>query len=468
MLSEKISYLLKLLGTGNKQISNYAGCSPTNFSRLKSGSRAPDKNSPTIRKLCDGVYGFAKDTESLSRLRVLTGCIDGSEQELKEALANWLFDEKPVKFSDLYTHDVTDMVGKKISSLMELTGVSGSKLSRELNIDPSYISRLRSGERILKNNSAIMDMICEKLSLRAIAVGKASELKALMELPEDFSIEEDTPAIVKKWLYAHDKTENITVVKKIIQSIEDYPDQIQEIPPMNSDDIPEEVLNDDAPDYVGTSGLRKAVMRFLGNAAKNQCRELKLYSDQGLSWLNGEFGYKWHALMNSCLKEGIPIKIIHNIERDSEEMLMAIGKWLPLYMSGVIEPYYCTKKNGDRFKHTLFLAPENACITGCCVAGHEDGAYYTYVTSPERLAFLENEFDDLLSVSRPLVKMKKGTSSPSGESSVYTYSKVQICVCDSYVIVNKLSAPATSFTFSHPMLCRAFKIFVQTLKPEFD
>ena len=55
MISKRIEYLLWVLATDNTQLAAYAGCSESNFSRLKSGSREPDRDSVTIRKFANAV-----------------------------------------------------------------------------------------------------------------------------------------------------------------------------------------------------------------------------------------------------------------------------------------------------------------------------------------------------------------------------------------------------------------------------
>ena len=53
--------------------------------------------------------------------------------------------------------------------------------------------------------------------------------------------------------------------------------------------------------------------------------------------------------MEACIRGGVRIRIIHNIDRGLEEMTAAIRGWLPLYMSGRIEGFYSTRPGGSRF-----------------------------------------------------------------------------------------------------------------------
>lgn len=108
--------------------------------------------------------------------------------------------------------------------------------------------------------------------------------------------------------------------------------------------------------------------------------------------------------MYAVLKNENQIKIIHNVDRNFSEMLTGIEKWLPLYMSGLIEGYYC--KNTDiKFSNTLFVAPDTAGIYGSFVSGTEESGIYQYACTPERVRYFEKQFDALLASSQPLVQV---------------------------------------------------------------
>ncbi len=51
MFSKKVDFLLKKLDVENSVIAGYSGCSPANFSRLRSGARNYTGKSTTVKKL---------------------------------------------------------------------------------------------------------------------------------------------------------------------------------------------------------------------------------------------------------------------------------------------------------------------------------------------------------------------------------------------------------------------------------
>jgi hypothetical protein len=157
--------------------------------------------------------------------------------------------------------------------------------------------------------------------------------------------------------------------------------------------------------YFGKTGLREAAQRFLANAAiKSGPGELLLYSDSDIEWMTDDAVYvkRWGALMTAVLSGGTRIRIIHNIGRTNAEMLAAISMWLPLYATGLVEPYYCRAELGGRFQHTLFVSETDAVI-GSAVRGSAD-VFYLYSTESAILGCCQSQYGSLMKKSAPIVK----------------------------------------------------------------
>ena len=105
------------------------------------------------------------------------------------------------------------------------------------------------------------------------------------------------------------------------------------------------------------------------------------------------------------------IKIIHNVDRIEEEMVSAIRGWLPLYLSGMIEPFVFRKSRNARFYHTVFLRSGGACIHGFFPAEGSENRWYEYITDQKRLAMLEREYRAMLSAASPFLKVFSGANS---------------------------------------------------------
>ncbi|MBR1693686.1 MAG: hypothetical protein IJ711_13085 [Lachnospiraceae bacterium] len=409
--AKKVEYLLDTLGASANDIAQYAGCDRSNISRLKSGARIPRPASPTVSKFLSGIYAFAKDQNKLDSLCVVTDCEPGlSAEALREHLSAWLYDgivftetkKSPAKRETLFRS-----FGEKLDAVMNLAELSNIRLARLVNVDASLISRFRNGLRIPKSNPALIHLISETCFVRICDQGHLGKLAALMGVTDDMlENSEDGLEWFSSWLCDFNPEDGSIAVEELLDRIDSF-SLSTKIPLMSLEQAADaEIRKDRSEVYYGTDGLRRAVIRFLSDAAGGHAKELLLYSDEGMDWMVGDrdFLVRWLSLMHACIRAGIRIKIIHNIDRDLKEMIAAINSWLPLYMSGLIEPYYCQRKNTGMFSHTLFLSPDFACIEAYQVSGAKADGIYHYCTQEQQLKSYRSFYDKMLDECKPLLR----------------------------------------------------------------
>jgi len=296
---------------------------------------------------------------------------------------------------------------------MELAGLSNVRFGKLLNLDPSYISRFRSGFRSPKANPKMMNDICLILLERMDAREKISALcKLIGASPDAMTDKEMIFDLLYRWLYQTDRTDHTPFVEGLIDQIGSFQADVKMPPILLEGAAEDEALEENVQTYYGADGLRRAVLRFLGNVVKRKEKELFLYSDQSMDWMVSDpaFRAKWASLMILCITGGTQINIIHNINRDLAEMTDAIKSWLPLYPSGKVKSYYCKTRGSERFSTTLFLCPGYACISGSNVIGAEDEhGIYRYDTDPQLLKAHEAAYQELLGRSGELAHVYKTT-----------------------------------------------------------
>ena len=157
--------------------------------------------------------------------------------------------------------------------------------------------------------------------------------------------------LIVKWLINEKVNE--------IQAVGDFMDNITELNnnlkiPGNlaktvkpKEDTQKIIPQDDISVFYGIEGKRQAAEFFLLEVMKiGTPQTLLLYSDEATDWMttDRDFAIKWAQLMIGVLSKGNRIKIIHTISRELDEMLNAIQQWMPMYMTGLIEPYYYPKE----------------------------------------------------------------------------------------------------------------------------
>lgn len=160
--------------------------------------------------------------------------------------------------------------------------------------------------------------------------------------------------------------------------------------------------------FYGIAGKRRAVVEVLTDILENgKPQTLLLFSDEATDWMSDdrEFTMQWGFLMSQFLSEGGKIKIIHTVSRDLDEMMRAINQWMPLYMTGSIEPYYYPRKRDGIFKHSLFIAPNVSAVVSTSVGNTIDQAANVIFRDKNAVAAFEREFREYLSLCKPLMQI---------------------------------------------------------------
>ena len=175
-----------------------------------------------------------------------------------------------------------------------------------------------------------------------------------------------------------------------------------------------------------------------------------------MDWMDGEYRQVLSVLMAELIRRDVRIRIIHTVDRSMPELISAIEWWMPLYLSGKIVSYYCLPSAGERFSHTLFIRPGVACIAGTSAIGLENQAFYSYSTDKEITRLAEEAFDSLLKNSLPLIQIRECESGLSEDEDFIQTEHVMVKAAPQQVILRRTKPPYLMFTFTHPMICRAF------------
>lgn len=403
MLSTRINELFHLLQCSSTDIAHFADCSPSNISRLKSGSREPDPNSRSLVRLAQGIYRYADYENMLNVLCSLCGTEKTAAEDLIPAIIAWLYSDQEYKLPQPVTPkskkekiNRLQSFSEKLDKIMTVLNYSNGRLAADLNVDSSLISRYRTGIYHPNRNVEIKRHLAELILTLAEKKDQITKLAAICAVdPKELS-----PETFAEWLYEPDERRNSEIAESIFHSIDSFK-AVQG----NSANVPELPTIQIADRYWGAEGLRNAVIRFLA-AASREGGELLLYSDEPMDWMISDLKYfnMWASLMTACLQKGVRIRIIHNIDRDSPEMFSAIKGWLPLYISGNIEPYIFRKLKNSRFCHTVFLRPGRSCILGFFPAGMGPQRWYDYIIDKDQLEALKSGFSGMLENAIPFLK----------------------------------------------------------------
>ena len=302
------------------------------------------------------------------------------------------------------------MFAEKFDALMNISEVSNSLLGRNVNMNSSHIGRLRSGARALPKKHDYLTNICRYLAkhiekyYQIIALQKLTGIgKAALSSPEAMT------SYLEHWLL-HNEHDTAIATGRLISGFSHIISHPASLPEVK--EIPE-THKKYSPYLYGNAGKRKAVEQFFMMILKEEKpQKLLLFSDENMSWLyeDAPFVAKWTELFTQILLKGNRVHIIHTISRDMNEMLEAVTKWIPIYMSGMIEPYCYPRLRDGVFQRTLFIAPNTAAIVSSSVQQDTDNMLNLFITDRFAIDALVLEYNNYFSLCRPLMNIFKSNN----------------------------------------------------------
>ena len=158
----------------------------------------------------------------------------------------------------------------------------------------------------------------------------------------------------------------------------------------------------------GNAGKRRAVEQFFQLILQEkEPQTLLLFSDENMEWMyeDPQFAKRWTMLFLKVLEKGNRVKIIHTVNRGMNEILEAVMKWVPIYMTGAIEPYFYPPLRDDLFQHTLFIAPKTAAVVSVSVQQQTEGMLNEFITDKDALEALVKQYDRHFALCSPLMQI---------------------------------------------------------------
>ncbi len=461
LFSEKLNLLLQELNIPHTVLSRSSGLDASLISRFRSGERVPSRFSAQLDKLAIGAAVQGAQLGRSAALCALCGvpvCED--IRSLTDAISAWLnaeesglrsqrarnVREKARRAIPLRTAAPPHAFAEKLDALMRAMDVSNVRLARYLNVDASLISRFRSGVRRPDAEGRIISNICTYFSTIRSTAPQRTTLCALLGIPLTDDPEALHAALCTMLRQPRGQDERVF--------LDNFLDKLDvfsapgltisgKLPPYIEGIVPQAVVY-----YAGVDGFRKAVLHFLRTAlSSGSVRELLLYSDQNMDWLtqDEEFARTCASLMMQVLAKKIRVRIIHNVDRDLPEMLQGIEKWLPLYMTGLIDPYFCRRVRNSRFSFTVFIADKAAAVSSACVASAASIAQYAFTTDPLLIGNMRAQFASLLRSCGPLMQI---FTPDSAQSYLQRLAQFERAEGDTDALLCSLS----SYTMPHALL----------------
>lgn len=386
---EQLNEYITRLDCRGKELAEAAGLSAPSLSRYRTGERTPGRGSAVLTALSDALADMAK------------------AKALPDMDADTLY--SAFLQCDEYAGTDKKMLRENFNALIEVMGLSVAKLCRCANYDPSASFRFRRGERQPAEPEQFAAAVASYVSREMDGPAQREVAAALLGCAaEDLCDRAAYCRRVQDWLLgSHAPREDS--VSRFLTKLDEF-DLNAYIRSVHFDELKVPVAPFQLPTSRSYSGLRQMMdseLDFMKAAVLSRSTEpVFLYSDMPMTEMaqDPEFPKKWMFGMALLLKKGLRLQIIHNIDRNLPEMMLGLESFIPMYMTGQIEPYYFKAPQGGVFLHFLRVSG-TAALTGEAVSGHHSEGRYYLTNNRAEVAYYRRRADALLENAKPLMEI---------------------------------------------------------------
>ena len=370
---------MKQLDCTAKDLAENSGLSAATISRYRSGERIPEDGSENFDRLINGIVSIAEN-KKIPNITV---------QSVSEAFSPYVRNNVDIAH-----------LQKNFHTLLTVVPINISDLARFLNYDPSYISRIRNGQRQPANPTEFARKISIFVTKHFQTVEQKAVISSLINCPmEELSNYTDFQDRMTNWLLAESGAvkDSMTVfLEKLDEfNLNEYIHSIH-FNELKIPSVPFQIPISRT--YWGIKEMMESELDFLkATVLSKSTAPVIMYSDMPMKEMakDPEFPKKWMFGMAMMLKKGLHLYQIHNLDRSFDEMMLGLESWIPMYMTGLISPYYLKNVQNNTFLHLLKVSGSAAlsgeAITGC----HENGKYYL-TKSKREVAYYQRRADELL------------------------------------------------------------------------
>ena len=449
---KRLNEYMHLCGCTAKELAAVSGVSQSTISRYKRGERIPTPEHQNVHLLAAGIAALGSGAEPPL-----------AEKEVYDSLKNAIIGE------DI---DTVAMV-ENFNFLIQLLGMNVNGLAKEINYDPSHLSRIRSFRRNITHPYEFAE------SVAAYTVKKYKKQEYTDSLRKlTACADESLESALCRWLCSG-KSKKENSIGRFLQSLETF-NLDEYIKAIHFDEMKVPTVPFSLPaskHYYGVEQMRRCELDFLKNTALSRSREsVFMCSDMPITAMakDIEFDKKWMMGIAAMLKRGLTINIIHNLDRPWEEMMLGLEAWIPIYMTGQVNPFYFKKSESDVYHHINYVSGA-AAVCGECIGEHFESGRYYLTNNKEELAYYRKKAEQLLEKVYPLMDIYTEEKQPQLQAflekekneEIYvqaqtqkTFQNIKITVCHGkWVMISKMKHPQIHFVIRHPRLMQAIENF---------
>ena len=383
---EMLNYYLNGI-CSSRELSRRTGVSESVISRYRKGERTPRVDSIQLKKICDGMMDIIKEKDILKFRDI------DIYYELCTAIRN----------SDSFDYDG---FSRKFNGVINGLKININEMARYINFDASHISRIRYGKTRPSDPISFSKKVADFVVFKYNDEDGIRRIGSLMGRTIDGIDDKGLYGIILDYL-TNDSDVKTDVVGNFLNNFDcfDLNDYIEKIhfDTLKVPNIP--FYRGKCKNYYGIEEMKDGEIDFFkGTVLGKSMDDIFMCSDMPMEDMaqDMEFGKKWMFAIALCLKKGLHLNIIHNLDRPFNEMMLGLESWVPIYMTGLVSPYYLKEVKNCVYQHLNYVSG-NCALTGECILGyHNEGKYYLTNNGTE-VAYYRKKADLLLKKAKPLM-----------------------------------------------------------------
>lgn len=375
---EALNQILKTYHITAKSLADNSGISPASLSRCRQGKKLPDPQTA------------AAITESILAL------IEAQGTELSPAQSNAL--------RQMLSTQKTVFLWKRFDTLLKSMQIPLKDLAEYVQFMPSYLSKIRTGKRSPGDPERFVRGLCRYLiEIRS----SDADIRVLHGLTGCTGTDDlayaterwllgksvETPAKMAQFLRqldGFDLNEYLTAARFDALEVPG----VQPVPELHTD-------------YYGLERIRQSHLDFFRLTAQSEsAAPVFMHADLPITDLAEDRAWitDWMRAIAVCLKKGLTLRVVHNVDRPLDEMHIGLEAWIPLYMTGQIEPYYFPETSAAVYSHVNFVSgAAYLCAEG--VYGAPADTWHELDTTAVKIAAAQKKAEALLTKAKPLMEI---------------------------------------------------------------
>ena len=380
--------LLKELNCTSRKLSINSGISESVISRYRSGERTPKKDSTQINKLIDTLYNISHEQE-----------LKYTKEDIKNILLSTLQEDNSFDYETL---------SKNLNNLIITLNININDLSKYIVFDSSHISRIRYGKTKPSDPISFSNKIANYIVLK---YNNTDNIKRLSLLIDNNITSNTLFDQIFTYLTSNNNSNNNedNHINDFLNNLNNF-DLNDYIKAIKFDQLKVPTIpfyKARTKNYYELEEMKQAEIDFLKATVLSKSKEdIFMCSDMPMEDMakDIEFGKKWMFGIAMCLKKGLHLNIIHNLDRPFNEMMLGLESWIPIYMTGQVSPYYFKESKNNIYGHLNYTSG-NYALYGECIKGYHDKGKYYLTSNSKEIEYYKNKTNYLLKKATPLMEI---------------------------------------------------------------